>query len=166
MRDPLTTVLGLVAVTIFAGIFVFVLLRYGTSPERRHSFILGYPPTLFPNQQLVALPALIALAASQARLMQVYAKLQPRSTAQVWLHAYLTELRGIMDAAYKAAEVALIYEHTELLDRIATEVATSERSIAQEAMRHLLHNERDLDLMALDVRLATLQRFARELARA
>ncbi|RRR67480.1 MAG: hypothetical protein EI684_18835 [Candidatus Viridilinea halotolerans] len=164
--DSLTKLLGLVAVTIFAGAFTWVLLRYGSTGDRRQPFVIGYPPTLFPNRQLVALPALVALAASQARLLQVYTKLTPRSPAAIWLHAYLTELRGIMDGAYQAAEVALIYKNTEIIDRIAAEVATSERTIAQESMRHILHNEREFDYVALEGRLAALQRFAQELTRA
>lgn len=166
-RDPLLTLAGLALVAAFAGACVWLLLRQGPAAGRRHPpFVLGYPPEQFPRRALAALPPLAALAASQARLIEVYAQLPPRGEAAVWLGAYLAELRGIMDTAYRAAGIAALYDDTALLDRVAAAVAESERAIAHQAMQHVLRGESDFDEAALEGRLAVLRRFAHELAAA
>ncbi|NTU79580.1 MAG: hypothetical protein HGA45_09280 [Chloroflexales bacterium] len=163
-RDPLLTLAGLALVAAFAGGIVWLMLRQGKALGRHDGLIAGYPPDRFPLRDLATLPALAALAGSQGRLLHVYAQLPARSEAAVWLRAYLSELRAIMDTAYKVAGIAALYGDTAALERVAAEVAESESYIAHEAMQHMLRGDAALDGAVLDDRLAVLRRFAHELA--
>jgi hypothetical protein len=163
-RDPLLTLLGLLAVTIFASGALVLLLRVGRSPVRADEIAKGYPPERFPRRDLIALPPLAALAASQARLLAVHAQLPARGEAAVWLRAYLVELRAIMDTAYRVAGIGALYADLALLERVAAEVSETERVVAREAMQHLLRADDDFDPVSLDGRLAVLRRFAQQLA--
>src|SRR6476469_4866407 len=96
-RDPLMVLLQLGAVTAVAVGVVLVLLRVSArSVALRGGIVPGYPPSLFPKQELVRSGPLAALVATQARLLAIYEQAPSQSDLAVWLHRFLLELRAIM----------------------------------------------------------------------
>jgi hypothetical protein len=166
-RDPLMVLLQLGAVTVIAIGAVLLLLRIGArSTGLRGGIVPGYPPSLFPRQELVRSGPLAALAATQARLLAIYEQAPSQSDLAVWLHPFLLELRAIMDTAYRAMAIAHVYDQHVQLDRLVAEVREVELQIAGQALQRMLARDGDAELELLDGRLATLRMCARELARA
>lgn len=162
-RDPITTLIGLaVVILIGLGVVVF-MLRIGGGRPRRQELLLGYPPDLFPAQELTRGGSLKALAAVQARLLSVHAQLPRQSELAVWIWSFLRELRPIMDSAYKAASVAKLYSQSSPLDSLVREVESIEKEIAERVVKRLLSTEAAVDDDGLDVHLAVLRRYAHEL---
>ncbi len=162
-RDPIVTLIGLVVVILIASAIVIMMLRIGNGRPRRNEIALGYPPNLFPEQELTRVGSLKALAAVQARLLSVHAQLPRYSELAVWIWAFLRELRPIMDSAYKAASVARLYSQTAPLDGLVREVETIEQEIAERVVKRLLSTEADVGDDSLDAHLAVLRRYAHEL---
>jgi hypothetical protein len=163
-RDPILAIVGLIIVSLVAVGAVLLLLRANTTRPQLRDFILGYPANLFPAQELTRTGHLKSLAAVQARLLAVHAQLPRHSELAVWIWSFLRELRPIMDAAYKAANVAKLYNQSSALDHLVREVETIEQEIAERVVKRLLSNEADVDEDSLDAHLAVLRRYARELA--
>lgn len=162
MRDSTLTLIGLGVVALVAiGIVAFMLRMLdgrGTS-----SAIEGYPPHLFPRQDLTRTGPLADLAATQRRLLEVYQQLTPRSEAAVWLAAFLGELRAMMDSAYRVASVTALYGDDSPLARVTTEVRQFERQLVDRVVQQMLHTGEGFDSEQLDMRLATLRRFTQEM---
>ena len=166
-RDPFMVLLQLGAVTVIAVGVVLLLLRTSArSTSSRGGMVQGYPPSLFPRQDLVRSGQLAALAATQARLLALYEQAPIHSDLAVWLQPFLHELRAIMDTAYRAMAIAHVYDQQVQLDRLVAEVREAELQIASQALQRMLARDGDAELELLDGRLATLRMCARELARA
>jgi hypothetical protein len=165
-RDPVMVLLQLGAVTLVAVGALLLLLRLsGRAAATRGSLVQGYPPSLFPQQALVRSGPLAALAATQARLLAVYAQAPQQSDLAVWLGPFLRELREIMDTAYRAATIAQAYGQPAPIERLAAEVQQIEGQIAEHAVQLLLARDGDAERELLDGRLAALRLCARELGR-
>jgi hypothetical protein len=157
-------ILGLGLVIVVAVGAVLLLLRLSDRRERHGTAALGYPADLFPAQALTRLAPLAALAATQARLAGLEARLPPRSDQRIWLRTFLAELREIMDTAYHVAAIAEVYGHMAQLDQLAAEVRGIEAEIADHVTRRLLARDGDAHDELLAGRLATLRLCLRELA--
>src|SRR5262245_54270850 len=108
-RDPVVVLLQLGAVTAIAVGAVLLLLRVSARTAAMHGrMVQGYPPSLFPRQELVRAGPLAALAATQARLLAIYEQAPHQSDLAVWLAPFLRELREIMDTAYRAATIGQV----------------------------------------------------------
>lgn len=162
-RDPMMVLVQLAVVAAIAGAAVALLLRLSARSHTRGGVVQGYPPSLFPNQELVRGGPLAALAAIQARLMAVYEQAPPQSDLTVWLRPFLIELRAIMDTAYRAAAISQPYGGHPYLDRLVAEVQEIESQAAEHAIRLLLARDGDVQQESLDGRLATLRMCARQL---
>jgi hypothetical protein len=161
----LDRLLGLGAVCLVALGAVLLLLRFsGRVAARPSPLRLGYPPDLFPAQHLIRGGALAALAATQARLASIERQLPPHSDLSIWLRAFLSELREIMDTAYRATVITEIYGRPAQLDRLVAEVRQIEAEIAERVARRLLARDGDAHAELLDGRMATLRMCVRELA--
>jgi hypothetical protein len=159
----LARLLGLAIVIGVAVGAVLLLLRLSERCERRGEMVRGYPPDLFPAQALTRGGPLAALAATQARLAALEARLPPRSDQRIWLRTFLGELREIMDTAYHVAVIAEVYGQMVQLERLAAEVRGIEAEIADHVTRRLLARDGDAHDELLDGRLATLRLCLREL---
>jgi hypothetical protein len=157
--------LGLGAVGLVALGAVLLLLRFSgrVGPQHR-SLLLGYPPELFPAQQLTRGGALAALAATQSRLASIERQVPAQSDVSIWLCAFLKELRAIMDTAYHVAVITEIYDRPAQLDRLVAEVQQIEAEIVEKVARRLLARDADAQAELLDARLATLRMCVHELA--
>ena len=161
----MTTILHLGGAIIFAVGAVLLLLRLSERAiTYRSGIVEGYPPSLFPAQELTSVGALAALAATQARLLSAYEQVPPHSDLAIWLRAFLHELREIMDTAYRAAVIAHVYGRPVPLDRLVGEVAQIEAQLAGQIVERLLARDGDTHDELLDGRLATLRLCVRELA--
>jgi hypothetical protein len=165
MHDTLSILLGLIVTAFVSGVGVVLLLRIG-KPQLKPSLELvrGYPVEHFPDQQAVRSEPLLALVATQTRLLSVYAQLPRQSDLAVWVHAFLLELRQIMDSAYRVAGVAMLYDKIGQLDTVVREVQRIEAQLAEAAMQHLLDAQSDVDTERFETRLAVLRRCVKELA--
>lgn len=162
MRDPTLTLIGLGLVSLVAVGSVIMMLRL-LDRGGRGSLVEGYPPHLFPRQELARAAPLAELTATQMRLLEVYRQLTPRSEAAVWLGAFLDELRAMMDSAYRVASITAVYgDHTPLAQVVA-EVRLFEGQLVDRVVQEMLHAGSSFDSEQLDVRLATLRRFAQEM---
>ena len=164
MHMELARLFGLAIVIAVAVGAVLLLLRLSDRRDRRGEAVLGYPPDLFPAQTLTNRGPLAALAATQARLAALEARLPPRSDQRIWLRTFLGELREIMDTAYHVAAIAEVYGQMAQLDRLADEVQGIEAQVADHVTRRLLARDGDAHDELLDGRLATLRLCLRELA--
>lgn len=162
-RDPILSLVGLVIVILVAVAVVVLMLRINTGRSQPRELTLGYPPDLFPKQDLTRSGPLKALAAVQARLLSVHAQLPRHSELAIWIWSFLRELRPIMDSAYKAASVAKLYSQQSPLDNLVREVEAIEKEIAERVVKRLLSSEADVDEDSLDAHLAVLRRYAREI---
>src|SRR5512145_1150717 len=102
MDNPIPMIMNLGAVAAFA--LGAILLIWRTSARRtptRSDVVLGYPPDQFPAHDIVNQDALRALAATQSRLLAIFDGLPQGSDSAIRLHAFLIELRAIMDVAYQ-----------------------------------------------------------------
>jgi hypothetical protein len=160
----LIRILGLGLVIAVAVGAVLLLLWLSERRERHGAAVLGYPPDRFPAQSLTRGGPLAALAATQARLAALEARLPPRSDQRIWLRTFLSELREIMDTAYHVAAIAEVYGQMAQLERLAAEVRGIEAEVADHVTRRLLARDGDAHDELLDGRLATLQLCLRELA--
>jgi hypothetical protein len=160
-QADLIRVLGLGLVVLVAVGAVLLLLRLS---DRRGQALLGYPPDRFPAQALTRGGPLAALAATQARLAALEARLPPRGDQRIWLRTFLGELREIMDTAYHVAVIAEVYGQVAQLERLAAEVRAIEIEVAEHVTRRLLARDGDAHDELLDGRLATLRLCLRELA--
>ena len=166
-RDPVIVLLQLGAVAAIAIGAVLLLLRFGArGSSSRAGIVQGYPPSLFPRQELVRGGALTALAATQARLLAVYEQASAQSDLAIWLGPFLRELREIMDTAYRVAAIAQPYGTPAQLERLIAEVQEIESQVAGHAVQLLLAREGDAERELLDGRLAALRLCVRELGRA
>lgn len=163
-HTELVRLLGLVVVIAVAIGAVLLLLWLSERRERHGAAVLGYPPDLFPAQSLTRAGPLATLAATQARLALLEARLSPRSDQRIWLRTFLSELREIMDTAYHVAAIAEVYGQMAQLERLAAEVRGIEAEIAEHVTRRLLMRDGDAHDELLDGRLATLRLCLRELA--
>jgi hypothetical protein len=165
LLDTLIKLAGLGAVAAVAVGAVLLLLGPGRRTVAPAELTEGYPAEHFPDLTLARSPALAELAATQGRLLRLYAALPARSAAAVWMQTFLRELRAIMDAAYAAAAVAGLYGNAAPLEALSAEVAQIEAEVAAQVTRRLLAGDDDAD-GPLAARLAALRLCARELARA
>ena len=157
--------LGLVVVTVVALGAVALLLRSGARGVADHGgTVLGYPPELFPDREVVRGSPLSALAATQARLVSIYTHIPAHGDSAVWLNAFLRELREIMNTAYRVAVIAQVYNRPAALERLVAEVRHVEQEIAEQIAQRLLLQDGDAHDELLAGRLATLRLCARELA--
>jgi hypothetical protein len=165
-RDPIMVLLQLGAVAVIAIGAVLLLLRLSARTTATHgSLVQGYPPSLFPRQDVVRNGPLAALAATQARLLALYGQAPQQSDLAIWLGPFLRELRQIMDTAYHAATIAHAYGQSAAIERLATEIQQIEAQIAEHAVQLLLARDGDAERELLDGRLAALRLCARELGR-
>lgn len=195
MPEVITKLAGLGVVALVALGALWLLLRIGGPARARPGELLaGYPADHFPDRAIVQLPALRELAATQARLLAVYAQLPPDGDLAIWLLTFLRELRAIMDTAYRAGAVARLYGHGSMsdaqcpmpsaergptpnpaqaapgalagpaLETLSAEVAAIERAVAAQIARRLLERDADADRELLDARLAALRLCARQLS--
>lgn len=166
-QSDIATLLRLGGAIVAAVGAVLLLLRLSErAVAYRSGIVEGYPPSLFPAQDLTGAGALAALAAAQARLLAAYEQAPPRSDLAIWLRAFLHELREIMDTAYRAAVIAQIYGRSVPLDRLVGEVQQIEAQLAAQVVARLLARDADAHDELLDGRLATLRLCVRELASA
>jgi hypothetical protein len=164
-QAPITTLLHLGGAIIFAVGAVLLLIRLsGRAVTYRSGIVEGYPPSLFPAQELTRSGALIALATTQSRLLSVYEQVPVHSDLAVWLGAFLHELREVMDTAYRTAVIAHVYGQPVQLDRLVDEVHQIEAQLAQQIVQRLLVRDGDAHDELLDGRLATLRMCVRELS--
>lgn len=154
------------AISAAVGAVLLLLRLSERAVAYRSGIVEGYPPSLFPAQDLTGAGALAALAAAQARLLSAYEQAPPRSDLAIWLRAFLHELREIMDTAYRAAVIAQIYGRPIPLDRLVGEVQQIEAQLAAQLVERLLAREADAHDELLEGRLATLRLCVRELASA
>lgn len=163
--SQLQHLIGLALVTVIALAAVLLLLRL--SAQRVTSgtgTAIGYPPELFPDQELVHSSALAELAATQRRLTAVYAQLPAQSETAIWLRTFLVELRAIMDTAYRVAVITRLYGQPPPLEQLLSEVSQIEAQLIEQVTRRLLAQEGDEERELLAGRLAALRLCARELA--
>ena len=157
--------LGLAAVIVVAAGAVWLFLRIGGRSEtRRDEMLLGYPPHLFPARDLTRNGPLAILATTQARLLLVYRQLPAHSDSAIWLRTFLSELREIMDTAYRVAVITDVYGGHAPLDRLVVEVQQIEQEVAGHVARRMLLHDGDAQQELLAGRLATLRLCVRELA--
>jgi hypothetical protein len=165
-RDPIMVLLQLGAVAVIAVGAVLLLLRLSArTTTTRGSLEQGYPPSLFPRQDVVRNGPLAALAATQARLLAIYGQAPQQSDLAIWLGPFLRELRQIMDTAYHAATITHAYGQSAAIERLATEIQQIEAQVAEHAVQLLLARDGDAERELLDGRLAALRLCARELGR-
>jgi hypothetical protein len=144
-----------------------VLLLWRTSNRRattRSDVVLGYPPDLFPAHDIVDQESLRALATTQSRLLTIYDGMPPGSDSARRLHAFLLELRSIMDTAYQVALITRAYGQSAQLGRLAAEVQQIEIQLAQQVVHRLLSYEADAQEELLNSRLEALRGLVREIA--
>lgn len=163
MRDPLIVLAQLGAAALIAIGAIMLLLRYSGAGQRA-GIVRGFPPSLFPNQDLVRAGPLAALAAIQARLLAVYEQTPQQSDLAIWLGQFLPELRAIMDTAYRAAAIGSVYGQHEPLERLVADVQAIEAQISALAIDLILAGRDQPAAVGLAERLATLRLCARELA--
>lgn len=164
MHDLVTTLLNLGGITAIALGAIALLWRMSQPSTTRHAdFVLGYPVDQFPAHDVVASPALQALAATQGRLLSIYTGLSPSSDTAQLLYSFLHELRAIMDLVYRAALVTRAYGQPAQLDRLVSEVQVIEKELADYVIERLLAYEADRQTALLTNRLEALQQCAREL---
>lgn len=157
--------LQLAIVIIVAVGIVIALLRLGTrATTRQLGFVIGYPPDIYPAHEVTASGPLVALAATQNRLVEMYKQLPPQSDVTIWLRTFLTELREIMDTAYRVMVITRIYGQPSQVDRLVEEVQKIEKQVAEHVTQQLLSQDADAQHELLNGRLATLRLCARELA--
>lgn len=165
-RDPIMVLLQLGAVAVVAVGAVLLLLRLSArATATRGSMVQGYPPSLFPRQEIIRNGPLAALAATQTRLLAIYAQAPQQSDLAIWLGPFLRELREIMDTAYHTATITHAYGQPAAIERLATEVQQIEAQVAEHAVQLLLAHDGDAERELLDGRLAALRLCARELGR-
>ena len=163
-HDPIQHLLGLGAVIVVAVGGLALLLRLSGRGPTRGARLLGYPPELFPAHHLTRTGALAALAATQVRLASIERQMPPQSDLSIWLRAFLSELRAIMDTAYRVAVVTEIYGQPAQIEQLVAEVQRIEAEIVEHVARQLLARAGDAHDELLDGRLATLRLCVRELA--
>lgn len=165
LSDDIRLLLGLGVVMIVALGAVRLLLRLGDRRSPAHDPLLaGYPADLFPARELTRGAPLLALAATQSRLLSIYHQLPVQSDLAIWLRAFLYELREIMDTAYRASAITAVYGQPAALDRLIEEVQQIEVQVAERVAQRLLARDGDAQQELLDGRLATLRLCVRELA--
>lgn len=155
--------LGVVVLATLGGLWLLLRLPAGRS-RPSGGLVLGYPPDLFPARELTRSPALLALAATQSRLLSIYRQMPAHSELAVWVRTFLNELREIMDTAYRVALVTEVYGQPALLDRLIVEVEQIETQVAEQVAQRLLARDGDAQQELLDGRLAALRMCMRELA--
>jgi hypothetical protein len=160
----LNRLVGLGVVCLVAVGAVLLLLRFSGRAAPGRSRLLGYPPELFPAQHLTRGGALAALAATQSRLASIERQVPAQSDLSIWLSAFLSELRAIMDTAYRVTVITEMYGQPASLDRLVAEVQQIEAEIVEHVARRLLARDGDAQAELLDGRLATLRLCVRELA--
>ncbi|MEI7771966.1 MAG: hypothetical protein WCI67_18380, partial [Chloroflexales bacterium] len=102
--DTLVRLAALGVVAIVAIGAVLLLLRFGDRQAPPVGGIVeGYPPDHFANRELLSLSALADLAAAQGRLLAMQRALPPQSEEAVWLGTFISELRPLMNTAYRVA---------------------------------------------------------------
>jgi ABC-type amino acid transport substrate-binding protein len=162
--DNLMQLLGLAAVALASLGALWLLMRVPSGQRRQAGGLtLGYPPDLFPARELTRGPALLALAATQGRLLSIYQQMPAHSDLAIWVRAFLNELREIMDTAYRVALVTEVYGQPALLDRLIAEVQQIETQVAEQVAQRLLARDGDAQQELLDGRLAALRMCMREL---
>jgi hypothetical protein len=124
----------------------------------------GYPPDRFANRELLTLAALVDLAAAQGRLLAMQRALPPQSDEAVWLATFLSELRPLMNTAYRVAAATRPYGTPAGLDALSAEVVRIESEVAAQIARRMLGWAADADHELLDGRLAALRLCASQLA--
>lgn len=163
MSGQIQHLLGLIVVCLVAVGALLLLVRQGGGGRSR-GLLLGYPASLFPEQELTASGPLSELAATQARLALMYEQLPSHSELSIWLRAFLDELREIMDTAYRVSVITRAYGRPPQLERLIDEVQEIESQVADQVARRLLARDADQHHEHLDGRLATLRLCASELA--
>jgi hypothetical protein len=164
MTYDIERLLGLAVVVLVAVGAVLLLLRLSDrTARRRGGLLLGYPPDIFPEQEITGRGPLLALATTQARLASIYRQLPPQSDLSIWLRAFLNELREIMDTAYRVSVITQVYGQPAQLDSLIAEVQTIEKQVADHVVQRLLARESDAQQEWLEGRLAALRMCAREL---
>lgn len=168
MQQDIATLLGLIAVAVIAVGAVILLLRVnGQAANKRNGFVLGYPPSRFPDRNLTSQGPLAALALTQTRLLSLYEQLPPQSSTAVWIHAFLTELRGTMDTAYRVAAITRAYGSTTKLDPLVAEVQQIETRLADQVVNQLMNRDDNAGgWEQLNGRLAVMRRYVNELGNA
>ena len=165
MDNPAPMIMNLAAVAAIA--IGAVLLIWRTSNRRattRSDVVLGYPPDLFPAHDIVGQDSLRALATAQSRLLAIYDGMPQGSDSARRLHAFLLELRAIMDTAYQVALITRAYGQSAQLGRLAAEVQQIEAQFTQQVVHRLLSYEADTQEELLNGRLESLRGLVREIA--
>lgn len=164
MQDlELLVKLGLVVV-VAVGAVLLLLHPHVNMRPRGQELVLGYPADLFPSRELTRTPPLVALAATQSRLVSIYQQLPLDSDLAIWLRAFLNELREIMDTAYRVTVITEVYGQPAQIERLIAEVEQIEQEVATHVARRLLARDGDAQHELLDGRLAALRMCVRELA--
>lgn len=163
--DDVKQLLGLAVVVLVTLGAVWLLLRLpGRTSSGADDLVLGYPPERFPARELTRGPALLALAATQGRLLSIYQQIPAHSDLAIWVRAFLGELREIMDTAYRVALVTEVYGQPALLSQLIAEVQQIETQVAEQVAQRLLARDGDAQQELLDGRLAALRMCTRQLA--
>jgi hypothetical protein len=164
MDNPIPMIMNLAAVAAFAlGAILLIWRTSARRPPTRSDVVLGYPPDQFPAHDVVNQDALRTLAATQSRLLAIYDGLPQGSDSARRLHAFLIELRAIMDVAYQVALITRAYGPSPQLTRIATEVQQIETQLTQQMIHRLLSYEADVQEELLSARFASLRELVREI---
>lgn len=158
----ITHILGLLLVAVVAVLLIGLLMYLGERPRSGDMPVLGFPPERYPAQDLTRGGPLVELATTQARLTLMALQLPPQSDQRIWLRTFLIELRAIMDAAYRVALMAQLYEQPAALARLSAEVRQIELDVAAQVTQLAACGGPHDDL--LDGRLAALRLCARELS--
>jgi hypothetical protein len=162
--EPMTTLINLGGIAAIALGAVALLWRVsGQERPQRGAIVQGYPPDLFPAHDVVQSSALSTLAATQSRLLSLYAETPVSSDSARLLHTFLHELRGIMDLAYRVALATRAYGPTPQLERLVSEVQEIEAQLVDHVIHRMLAYEADQQAALLTARLESLRQCVDEL---
>ena len=165
MDNPVPMIMNLVAVAAIAmGAILFLWRTSSRRTSTRTDVMLGYPPDMFPAHDVVNQDSLRALATTQSRLLAIYDGMPQGSDSAKRLHAFLLELRAIMDTAYQVALITRAYGQSAQLNRLASEVQQIEAQLTQQVVHRLLSYEADAQEELLNSRLEALRGLVREIA--
>lgn len=152
-------------VALVALMAVLLLIRRRPPPRaRRSAVIVGYPADCYRDREAVRSAPLVALAATQARLLSMHEQIPAHTDLAIWLHAFLRELREVMDTAYRVATITAAYSLPGQLEYLIDQVQQIETQVAERVARQLLQRDGDAHDELLEGRLATLRMCLRELA--
>lgn len=156
-------VIIMLTILILSLVAQFIFKR-GRPGKQRHTFLVGYPPDLFPSQELTQSGPLADLAAAQGRLVSVYQNLPVQSTLTIWLRTFLIELRDMMDTAYRVMVITQTYGYPAQVECLVVAVQQMEYRIAFLATQRLLAHDASVQHERLNEQLATVRLCLRALS--